>query len=61
MNKQQYLKARALIRGNGMFALRWMRMSHASVMLVLANQKPDQLAWKQEDERIMKQAQAYCL
>ena len=59
MNKQQYRQARALIRANGMFALRWMRMSHASIMLVLANQKADPLAWKLEDARIMQKAAAY--
>ncbi len=59
MNKQQYRQARALIRANGMFALRWMRMSHASVMLVLANQKADKLADKLDDARIMRLGEYY--
>lgn len=44
MSKQAYTKARELIRGNGYFALRWMRMSEASIMLQLKNQKTDALA-----------------
>ena len=59
MNKAAYRAARAMIRANGMFALRWLRMSEASIMLQLANQKPDPLAWKLEDQRIMQQAYAY--
>ncbi len=46
MTKQQYLAARALIRANGNYALRWLRMSHASIMLQLQNQKQDVLAEK---------------
>lgn len=46
MTKQQYRQARRLIRDNGMYALRWIRMSHASIMLKLANQKEDPLQEK---------------
>jgi len=61
MNKTAYRAARALIRANGMFALRWLRMSEASIMLQLANQKPDLLAWKLDDKHIMQKAAAYGL
>ena len=47
MTKQEYRKARRLIRDNGYYAVRWLRMRHASVMLVLKNQAPDPLASKQ--------------
>ena len=58
MTKAQYTKARRTVRDNGMFALRWLRMSEASVLLQLANQKPDPLAQKVEDKRIMAYADA---
>ena len=35
MTKQEYRQARRLIRANGNYALRWLRMSHASIMLHL--------------------------
>ena len=44
MSKQQYRIARKLIRGNGTYALRWLRMSEASAMMQLAYAKPDTLA-----------------
>ena len=44
MSKAQYIKARKLIRENGYFAVRWLRMSEASIMLRLKNQRPDPLA-----------------
>ena len=56
MNKQAYRAARATIRANGMFALRWLRMSEASIMLRLANQKPDALADKLTDADVMRMA-----
>ena len=46
MSKQAYRKARRLIRDNGYFALRWLRMSEASIMMQLRYQKPDALADK---------------
>ena len=50
MNRQKaYRQARRLIRDNGMFAVRWLRMSHASIMLRLANQKADPLQEKARD------------
>lgn len=47
MNRQEYRKARRLVRDNGYYAVRWLRMSHASIMLVLKNQADDPLAYKQ--------------
>jgi len=44
MSKQAYRKARKLIRANGYYALRWLRMSEASTMLQLKNQREDQLS-----------------
>lgn len=44
MNREQYQYARRLIRANGYYALRWLRMSHASIMLQLKNQGRDKLA-----------------
>ena len=43
MTKQEYRAARKLLRENGNYALRWMRMSHASIMLQLEAlaKKPD--------------------
>ena len=35
MTKQEYRHARRMIRDNGNYALRWLRMSHASIMLQL--------------------------
>ena len=61
MTKQQYRQARRMIRDNGMFAVRWLRMSHASIMLTLANQKRDPLADRVEDRRILQLADSYCL
>lgn len=46
MSKQEYRKARTLIRENGYYALRWLRMRHASIMLQLKNQKDDPLVEK---------------
>lgn len=46
MSKARYQHARRLIRANGYFALRWLRMSEASVMLQLRYQHPDPLALK---------------
>lgn len=46
MSKQEYRQARSLVRANGNFALRWIRMRHASLMLKLQNQKEDPLAEK---------------
>lgn len=60
MTKQQYREARALIRANGNYALRWLRMSHASIMLRLQNQKTDPLAEKAAvDAYISKYEHAY--
>lgn len=50
MNKQAYRKARATIRANGYFALRWLRMSEASVMLRLREQAPDLLSVRAMDK-----------
>lgn len=47
MSKQAYLKARQLVRDNGYYALRWLRMGEASIMLQLRYQKNDALAEKQ--------------
>lgn len=44
MTKQAYRNARRLIRDNGYYALRWMRMSEASIMLRLREQGSDPLA-----------------
>jgi hypothetical protein len=44
MSKQQYCIARKLVRANGMYAVRWLRMSEASIMMQLAYAKPDTLA-----------------
>jgi hypothetical protein len=61
MSKQAYLKARSLIRANGYFALRWIRMSEASIMLQLKNQKADPLEEKAATiAYIAKYEQAYC-
>jgi hypothetical protein len=49
MTKQAYHAARTLIRANGYFAVRWLRMSEASIMLRLKNQKPDPLQEKARD------------
>ena len=46
MSKQEYQAARALVRGKGKVALRWIRMRHASIMLQLMYQRPDPLAEK---------------
>lgn len=46
MTKADYFKARRLIRDNGYFALKWLRMREASVMLQLRYQRVDQLALK---------------
>lgn len=46
MSRTRYQHARRLIRDNGYFALRWLRMSEASVMLQLRYQLPDLLALK---------------
>lgn len=54
MNKQTYRKARATIRANGYFALRWLRMSEASVMLRLREQAPDLLSVRAMDEMFRK-------
>lgn len=59
MSKQAYLKARKLIRENGYFALRWMRMSEASIMMQLRYQREDALALRITDDSIMAQAHAY--
>jgi hypothetical protein len=56
MNRTAYRAARALVRANGMFAVRWMRMSHASIMLRLHNQKPDPLADKLTHTDVMRLA-----
>lgn len=50
MNKQTYRKARTTIRANGYFALRWLRMSEASVMLRLREQAPDLLSVRAMDK-----------
>jgi len=57
MSKQEYRKARRLIRENGYYALRWIRMSQASVMLKLKLQKADPLQEKIEDKRILGMAE----
>ena len=44
MSKQAYRKARRLIRDNGYYAVRWLRMGEASVMLRLRYQKDDVIA-----------------
>jgi len=59
MTKAQYLKARSTIRANGYFALRWLRMSEASTMLVLKNQRSDRLAEKLTDADVMRLAEYY--
>ena len=60
MSKQAYLKARSLIRANGYYAVRWLRMSEASIMLQLKNQKADALAEKAAaDAYISKYEHAY--
>ena len=59
MSKQAYRKARRLIRDNGYYAVRWLRMSEASIMLRLKNQKEDALQQRSEDARIMDMAHAY--
>jgi hypothetical protein len=56
MNRTAYLYARALIRANGYFALRWIRMSEASIMLQLKNQKADKLAEKLSDADVLRMA-----
>jgi hypothetical protein len=58
MNRTAYYYARALIRANGYFALRWLRMSEASIMLQLKNQKADKLADKVTDADVMRMAKA---
>lgn len=61
MSKQAYRKARSLIRANGNYALRWLRMSEASIILQLQNQKPDPLAEKAATlDYITKYEHAYC-
>ena len=52
MTRQAYNNARTLIRQNGYYAVRWLRMSEASTMLVLKNQRDDFLALKAEADRI---------
>ena len=59
MTKAQYRKARSIIRANGYFALRWLRMSEASTMLVLKNQRSDKLAEKLTDADVMRLAEYY--
>lgn len=46
MNKQTYHKARRMIRQQGISAVQYFRMSAASELLKLANQKPDPLEEK---------------
>ena len=58
MNRTAYLYARALIRANGLSALRWLRMSEASIMLQLNNQREDKLADKLTDADVMRMAKA---
>lgn len=62
MNKQAYRQARRLIRDNGYFAVRWLKMSQASLMLQLKNQREDRLAEKAAvDEYIGKYEHAYSM
>lgn len=58
MNKTAYLYARGLIRANGYFAVRWLRMSEASIMLQLKNQRADKLAKRITDADIMRMAES---
>ena len=44
MNKQEYRKARASIRANGLTALQWLKPAHACAMLALERSKPDWMA-----------------
>lgn len=43
MNKSQYRSARALMRANGNFALRWLEGEAKAIMTQLASQKGDRL------------------
>ena len=48
MNKEQFRRARALVRANGLYALRWLPADHARVMHALAAPADDYLgerAW----------------
>jgi hypothetical protein len=56
MNRTAYLYARALIRANGLFALRWLPMSQASIMMRLHYQRADKLAYKVTDADVMRMA-----
>jgi hypothetical protein len=56
MNKAAYRAARALIRANGYYALRWIPMSQASVMLRLRYQKRDVLADRLTDADVLRLA-----
>lgn len=44
MNKEQFRLARALVRANGLYALRWLPTAHALVMHALAHQQEDYLS-----------------
>lgn len=44
MNKQQYRHARALVRANGLYALRWLQVADAKTMHALAHQTDDYLS-----------------
>ena len=46
MTKADYMRARRLIRDNGYFALKWLRMREASVMMQLRYQRADPLTLK---------------
>jgi hypothetical protein len=58
MNRTAYIYARAMIRANGLYkGIRKLRMSEASIMLRLANQRPDTLANRVTDADVYRMAQ----
>jgi hypothetical protein len=46
MNRENYRKARAMIRGNGRVALKWMPHEHAEQMRRIVLARPDPLAFR---------------
>lgn len=52
MTRTEYRKARALVRGNGLHALRWMSPDHAAAMFAISRPAGDNLALRADLARI---------
>jgi len=54
MNKEQYRKARTLVRANGLYALRWLTVEHAACMLRVTRPASDWLVVRGQMARVEK-------